>query len=211
MKALIIASGQINSYRRFRSIIREADLVICADGGTRHARQMSQIPTVVIGDLDSMAKEDLAWLEQNHVPVQRHPTEKDASDTELSVEWALANRATDITFIGTTGSRLDHTLASIMLLKPLVDNDIPCRIIDDTNEIYLVTRRLSLSGQAGDFLSIIPLSSKVTGITLEGLAFPLINADIPMGSSLGISNRFVGRKATISIRTGILAVTKSRD
>ncbi|MBU2453950.1 MAG: thiamine diphosphokinase, partial [Proteobacteria bacterium] len=68
-----------------------------------------------------------------------------------------------------------------------------------------------LKGRPGDLLSIIAVTQKVTGITLKGLEYPLTNAVIKMGSTLGVSNRFKGTIASVSIEKGILIVTKSKD
>ncbi|MCP4119626.1 MAG: thiamine diphosphokinase [Desulfobacteraceae bacterium] len=211
MESIIIASGTLKRHDYFSRLIRRADLVVCADGGARHLERMNLVPHVAIGDLDSIDTKSRRFLEKHHVPIIRHPKDKDATDTELAVQWAMEKGATELTLLGVTGTRMDHTLANILLLKSIGATGTKCRIIDDNNEIHLVTESLELEGSPGDHVSLIPLTETVKGVTIKGVDFPLDNAEIPMGSSLGISNRFSGTSAQISIKNGLLAVTKSVD
>ncbi len=211
MKGLIVASGKIKKPGRYIKLVQAADLVIGADGGTRHLRKMNILPHRVLGDLDSMDSLSQKWLETHNIPIETHPKDKDASDTELAVMYAVKKGCTELTLLGATGTRMDHTLANIFLLRMLANQGVEARIIDDFNEIYLIQGQKILKGAPGDLLSIIPLTDTVKGVTLEGFRFPLKDADITMGSSLGISNQFLDKKGTIKVKKGILAVTLSRD
>jgi thiamine pyrophosphokinase len=215
MKAVIIANGNIKNFQKFSKIITRTDLIICADGGASHLKKMKILPHVIIGDFDSINSQDKPYFENNNIKFIKHHVDKDATDTELAAIYAIEQNACDITFIGATGSRLDHTISNIFLLKKIADQPaykkIKCRIIDDNNEISLVTDKITLNKTKNSFVSIIPLTGKVEGVTTSGLKYPLTNAKIEFGTSLGISNRFTDEKATISLEKGILIVTKSRD
>jgi thiamine pyrophosphokinase len=211
MNHLIIASGELGEPEIYRDVAAAAGKVVCADGGVRHARALGLVPHVVVGDLDSLGEEDTLFLKDSGVEILRHPTDKDATDTELALEWSLENGACSVTLIGATGTRLDHTLANVLLLKRLADRGIPGCIVDRHNEIHLVTGSLTLTGKPGDLLSVLPVGGTAEGVTLTGLFFPLTRARIPLGSTLGVSNRFVGGTATVSVARGVLVVTRSRD
>jgi thiamine pyrophosphokinase len=211
MKCVIIASGELDYSDHILDLIKGCSLIICADGGARHLRKLDILPHVLMGDFDSIDAADKRFFEQKGVHTLSFPPEKDKTDSELCIDFALKKKATDITLLGFTGTRLDHTIANIFLLKQLSLQQIPARIINKTNEIHIVTSALTLSGRPGDYLSLIPLSEKVEGVTLKGLVYPLTNADILMGSSLGVSNCFQEKKVTITIKKGILIVTRSKD
>jgi len=211
MKCVIIANGDVEYTNDIISIIRDAQLIISADGGARHLRALNILPHVMIGDFDSILPADKLFFKKKKVEMLTFSSKKDHTDSEICVSWAIDNKATDITLLGVTGTRLDHTLANIFLLKELARQNIPARIINKNNEIHIITDHIELNGQPKDLLSIIPVTQKVTGITLKGLEYPLVNADIKMGSSIGISNTFKGTLATISIKKGILIVIKSKD
>jgi len=197
--------------KKIHDIIRDAELVISADGGARHLRALNILPHVMIGDFDSIHADDKSFFKENKVKTITFPSRKDQTDTELCLSWALGNKASDITLLGVTGTRLDHTLANIFLLKKLARQNIPARIINKRNEIHVVTRFIELEGGPKDFLSILPITQRVSGITLKGLEYPLVNASLEMGSCLGVSNFFKETMASVSIKKGELIVIKSRD
>lgn len=211
MNCIIIASGNLLCTPRIKRLLKEADLIIAADGGATHLKQMNIAPHVIIGDMDSIHPDTRCFFEKNLIPIIPHPSRKNQTDTDLCIEFAIKKGATTITMLGVTGHRLDHTLANIFLLRKLSGLGIKSRIIDANNEIYLVRDQLELTGKKGDLLSVLSISDKVTGLTLTGLEYRLENAAISMGSSLGISNYFKATRVTISISTGLLLVTKSRD
>ena len=211
MKCIIIANGMINNYQFLENLIKQSDILVCADGGTRHLREIKTAPDVVIGDLDSINHDDRCFLKNMDINIIQYPRKKDCSDTELAVEWAVKNKADYITLTGTTGNRLDHTLSNILLMKKITARGVGCRMVDEHNEIYLVSKKIQLKGMPGELLSIIPVTEKVTGLTLKGLEYPLYNAEVSMGSTMGISNCFAEKNAYISIKTGLIIVTKSKD
>ena len=69
-------------------------------------------PAGLIGDLDSMSEEGLAWATQ-HATIERHPIDKDATDTELAVAFAAGMNPARVVLVAGGGDRLDHTLAAI--------------------------------------------------------------------------------------------------
>ena len=211
MKAVIIANGNIKNQNYFSKIIKQADLIICADGGANHLKKMGILPHVIIGDFDSLSPQNKIFFEKNNLKIIKHSSDKDATDTELAADFAIEQNYNDITFIGVTGTRLDHTIANIFLLKKMAAFKIKCRIIDDNNEIFLVTDKITLTREKNSFVSIIPLTETVEGITTSGLKYQLTNAEIKSGTSLGISNQFSDETASIVLKKGILIVTKSKD
>ncbi|PIE61595.1 MAG: thiamine diphosphokinase [Desulfobacterales bacterium] len=211
MKCIIAGSGQFTPTEAILSQIKSADLILAADGGAVHLQRNDIIPDMIIGDLDSISDEVQQFYADRQVPIKTYPTRKDQTDTALCIDYAATLGCTHITLIGVTGQRLDHTLANILLLRRMVGLGIEARIIDAHNEIYLVLSDLKIMGMPGELLSIIPVSEHVTGLTLEGLEYPLKNADLCMGTTLGISNCFTATCATVHIDSGALIVTKSKD
>ncbi len=211
MKCVIIANGDLEYTSDIIKIIKNAQMIISADGGARHLRTLNILPHVMIGDFDSLNPDNYSFFKKKQIKILNFPLKKGHTDTELCVSYALENKADDITFLGVTGSRLDHTLANIFLLKKLAKLNIQARIIDKHNEIYIVTNFIELKGTPKELLSIIPVTQNVTGVTLTGFEYPLENASMQMGDTLGISNIFKESVASISIKKGALIVTRSKD
>ncbi len=208
---VIIANGDLVQTDRILSLIHQADMVIAADGGAVHLYRMKLIPGIIIGDLDSVPPKILSLFKNKQVQILKHPTRKDQTDMELCIEYAAAHRCTDLHILGATSSRLDHTLANIFLLRKIEAHNMTATISDNRNDIHLVTGSLDLDGHPGDLLSVIPASDRVTGLTLEGLEYPLTDKTLFMGSSLGISNVFRENRARVAIQSGAVLVIRPMD
>ena len=73
-------------------------------------------PAVVVGDLDSISPEGLAWAAR-HAVDRAAPVDKAATDTELAVDHAIARRPQRLVLVGAgDGTRLDHAITTIGVL-----------------------------------------------------------------------------------------------
>ncbi len=212
MKALIIGSGIIENYSKISDSIEKYDYIICADGGTRHSRALGLKPNIIIGDLDSTTNPDLKFYQEIGVKIEQHPTKKNMTDMELCLE-SLKNQYDEILILGATGGRLDHFMGNLLLLFNYFDKDKKIRIIDERNEISVLkdSSFLEMSGAKNEYVSLIPVSEEVTGVTTDGLLYELNNFTLAFGTTLGISNEILNKKIKISIETGKLIVIKSKD
>lgn len=211
MVAIIVCSGSIIDYSYHEKYFNIAKSIICVDGGAKHLRNLELVPDVLIGDLDSIQKEDLEYLNSLNVRIIKYPSEKNMTDTEIAVDFAVESGYTEIIIIGGIGSRLDHSLANIFLLKQMLSRGIKGMIVNEHNEIMLVKDRIFVMREEGYKLTLLPLTNVVEGITTKGLYYELNCEDIEMGSSRGVSNEFLDETAEITIKKGLLMVIKSRD
>lgn len=188
---------------------RREVLTIAVDGGARHLWRAGRTPDVVIGDFDSLAPEELAALEKSGCRVVRYPAQKDQTDTHLAVELAIEEGANDLTLYGGLGSRLDHSMANVLLLKLIYERGCQGRVTDGEQVVQLLADVLEVSGSAGEVVSILPLTPVLDGLTIEGLKYPLKDAVIRMGDSRTISNEFeASGTAQIRLRSGMAMVVQ---
>lgn len=192
MRAVVIGNGDINDYEYISSLIRNDDAIICADGGLRHAEAMGLITNVAIGDFDSYKRD-------TKVKKFVYPERKDYTDGELAVQYAIDNGYDEIMLLGMTGKRLDHTLTDILLLSKYENS----YLIDDYNEVHIVSSKLVLRDKKGKTLSIIPVLSDLEGITTHGLEYPLHDETLFFGESRGNSNVVTDDICIIEVRSGM--------
>lgn len=211
MKAVLVCNGSISDYNSIRKYIGHKDYIISVDGGAGHLRKMGIAPNILIGDFDSVNSEDLKFFMAQGIETFKFPVQKDMTDSELAIEKALEMGADELLLIGAVGSRIDHSLANILLLKKLLDNGIRASIINENNQIYMFNTTFSLKKQEGYKLSLIPVSEKVTGVSTLGLKYKLNDAAMTLGTSWGVSNEFVEDNITVTIKQGILLVCVSKD
>ncbi len=204
MRAIIIASGVCSA--DFAVTLYPKDVVIAVDGGYRHCVHWHIRPHVVIGDMDSLSNEDMEAISLAGIPMHRHPPRKDQTDLELALEYAVGLGADTILLLAVLGARWDMTLGNVMVLRSPKLSGIAVRIIDGLQEIFLIRERApeAFFGKKGDILSLIPLTSEVTGVSTAGLEYPLRHETLYAGSTRGVSNVFLEETAMVSFEKGLM-------
>lgn len=216
MKVLIVADGDVPTRAALTALLGTdaPALVIAADGGALKALELGFVPHVVIGDADSLATADLDRLRGLGAEVIVHPTDKDESDTELCLREAVACGADELLIVGGFGGRrIEHTVANLLLLcLPELAGCDAC-LADGVSVVRLLGagHTLTISGESGDFVSLLPLVPLVEGVTTDGLDFALIDEALVQGLARGLSNVMSGRTATVSLRSGRLLVVHTRN
>lgn len=205
-RAVIFANGPVKDARTARRAIQEGDLLIAADGGARHCLELGLTPDILIGDFDSLSQNELATLQTSGMQVIRHPAKKDFTDLELAVRHAVSLNLTEILVIGALGARWDQTIANILLPVNHDLSRIRMRLIDGAQEVILLRDKdqLTLYGQTGDILSLVPLGGDAQGVTTQGLEYPLNDETLYFGATRGISNVLLNRTATVQLKAGYL-------
>lgn len=190
------------------------DIVIAVDGGLSAARKLQLKPDFCVGDFDSVSQESYAYFRgQEGIHWEVHPPEKNETDTELGLHLALRQGAKEIHVFGATGTRMDHTLASIGLLQIPLTAGAQCWLIDGHNRITMLDSNISLikAEAFGKYVSLIPYTESVSGVTLTGMKYPLKDYTLVQGNSLGISNEILEQRACISLKSGKLILIESLD
>ena len=206
MHCLIVANGPTPPLDQLRREANNADLVIAADGGTAHILAAKLFPDIVIGDLDSVPREALDALRDAEVELLKFPPRKNETDLELAVAEALRRGATSVTIMAAVGGRLDQTLGNVFLLALPQFSGIPIRIVTEREEVFLVRNQALIRGAVGDTVSLIPLTSHVRGVTTRGLEYPLEDAVLRLGPTLGVSNKLYSEEGMVALREGLLLV-----
>lgn len=214
MKTLIVSGGQIDdefarNWLKNNIYARK----IAADHGMDFFYRNHLVPDLIVGDFDSVSSEALAYFKSKKVEIIELNPIKDDTDTEFAIRKAITEGATEITLLGATGTRLDHVLGNIELLGIGLEKGITIEIVDKHNRIRMIDRNLEIRKdiQFGKYVSVIPFSKEVSGVTLEGFQYPLSNVTLEKFCTLGISNEIVEEKAMISVGEGIVLVVESRD
>lgn len=212
---IIVVGGHINDIFAKKFIEKERpELCIAADSGMNFFYRNKLTPDWIIGDFDSASSEaldyfggqpDISWIRLNPV--------KDDTDTESAIRKAIALGAEKITLLGATGTRIDHLLGNIELLGIGLQNHIPIQIVDERNRIRMIGAGITLEKekQFGKFVSLIPYTNVVKGLTLTGFKYPLDHYDFKGFCSLGVSNEIIAESAEIAFEEGILIVIEAGD
>jgi thiamine pyrophosphokinase len=170
------------------------------------------VPGLVIGDMDSLSDEERAELEARGCRFVVHPRAKDETDLELALTYAAELGTQEIIVLGALGGRLDHTLANVFLLALPVLADLSVRIVNGHEEALLARsgQSVTLEGEPGDLVSLLPLGGDARGVTTKGLAWTLQGDTLQFGPSRGVSNEMTAPQARVEVEGGHLLVVHTR-
>lgn len=213
---LIITGGSLN--RDFAKQFlkgRRYGCVIAVDGGLEAVAALGICPDEIVGDLDTV---NLALFDSYRrkpgIELEIHQPEKDETDTELALLTAERRGFHTVHLLGALGGRMDHALGNVQLLNQCFQKGVSAEIYDEKNRIYLAGpgRTEFFRKQAyGRYLSFLPLTESVEGITLTGFKYPLSNKTIHLGTSLCISNELKDEKGSLEFKRGTLICIESHD
>lgn len=238
---IIVSGGDIQSdfalyflKKNIEKAGRENIRLIAADRGLEFFLDYLILPDVVIGDFDSLSEDGKNFLEMQNedipyggmlewklqkgegkvVEVVRLRPEKDDSDTQSAMNYAIQNGAKEIVILGVTGNRVDHLIANFGLLILAQKQDTEVALADRYNYMKLIPSGtiLKKAEQFGKYVSFFPLGGDVTGLTLEGFKYPLDKYHLTTADSgLTVSNEISEEYAKVTYESGTLLMIMSRD
>ena len=218
MKSCVIISGGRLDVQFVSEFIKkeQPDLLITADKGLAFCEETGIVPTQIVGDFDTLGTALLPKYEALGVPVQKYNPEKDFTDTEIAVRLGVELGAEKITILGASeGNRLDHLFGNVLVMMYPQREGVDCYMVDAHNRIRILTKPLELTKeeQYGKYISLVPLTTDVHGVTLTGFKYPLWDHrfNVETFGSLGISNELVEDTGKIDFRSGILLMLECRD
>jgi len=206
MRALLFLNGNYDyKANLIKKLIRDTDLIIAVDGGASFLKKNNVVPDVLIGDFDSLSKDDLEYFRDKSI-IFEYPTKKEKIDFELALDYVQSREIKEVIVLGGSGDRLDMVFTNIFLIASNKFNDINTRFINPSENVYLINNEFDqiIEGKKGDLVSLLPISKEVKGITIKGFEYPLENESLILGTSRGISNVFVISKPSIFVKDGIL-------
>lgn len=207
MRVVIFAGGTYQPGKASQKALAGADMVIAADSGAATALHLGHVPAYIVGDFDSLDKQTVEQARARGSRIITAAVEKNETDTELAVQTAIEQGATEITLLGALGGeRFDHTLANVFLLAGF--DNVPVKIIDGPSTCWLLRgpATTTIEGQVGDLLSLFPLAGDAIEVRTQGLYYPLHGETLRFGKPRGVSNALTGERAEVSLENGMLLV-----
>lgn len=205
---LIICNGKLDN-KLIRKIIDSIkprkQLIIAADGASDFLRRHKIIPDYIIGDLDSISYRAKQSFTQKKVKIIKIHNQ-DKNDLEKCILFALSKKIKNISILGISGKRQDHTLNNISIMKKFI-RKANITAYDTDFEYYFVNRKTEFEYRPGDIVSLIAMQ-KSDGITSKGLKYPLKNSVLEFGGMQGALNTAVSKKVCVEVKKGALLIFK---
>ena len=184
------------------------DMILASDGGYITSKKMNLEVDVLIGDFDSITSEDLEEAKTRGIKIIPFPIEKDRTDGELAVDYAISLGSNDITILGSFKEELDHALGNLFLLFKIDKFGIKSKLYQKY-DIEIINKEKEYLGKVGQELSLIPISETVEGLNIVGSRYNLVNAKVHMGQTLTLRNMIVKKRAKVYFNKGkVLSILK---
>jgi len=211
MRAVIV-SGAPRTELDARDFLGEALFIIGADRGALTLLQHGVIPDLAVGDFDSVSESEYLKIKEKSRELLPLNPEKDETDTEIAVNYAIQQGAAEIFLYGGLGGRLDHTIANIRLLLRFAKLGVSIVLVEAGNRLRILspgTHRFERFRHR--YLSFFAMEQTVQGLTLQGLKYPLDGATLAQEDTVCISNEIVAENFDVAFSTGFLLMIESSD
>lgn len=193
-------------------------VIVAADSGLDLARRLRIVPTLVVGDLDSVSSDALQWAHGLGIEVRSYPPDKDETDLDLALTAVVEAGVDRVIVLGGAGGRLDHLLGNIGAIAALgtdrLGGDLPVEAWLGSEYFAVVTSLWSASLPAGAIVSVLPIGGPVV-VSEAGVRWPLDHHTLPLGSTQGISNEAApaGGPVEITVHEGraLVVVPNAKD
>ncbi len=220
-RCLMITGGPLDlSYAKTFIENKTYDFVIAVDNGFAYCQELNLRPDLLVGDFDTFGRDRIqAYRKNGGYQIDLHQPEKDDTDTELAFRHAFANGCTAVDVLGALGGRIDHEISNIHLMVHEKKRGLSVFYYDVHNKIYALDAEVNskhtfIRNQLyGKYISFLPITESVKGITLKGFRYPLEKKTITIlgNPSLCVSNEVTEDEAELIFEEGILICVESRD
>ena len=207
MRGAIFLNGAPDEPGLLRRLAEGADLVLAADGGTCHALNAGIVPDLIVGDMDSLGEAGVVEAEKLGARLERYPPRKDKMDGHLAIIAAREHSVTDLDFLCASGGKFSALFAVPHLLLSAERMGIRAAAVGGWGRAFVVEAgSRTVAAASGKSVSVFPFTGPATGVTLTGFGYPLNDARLEIGDTLGFHNELITDEGRASVREGTLLV-----
>lgn len=203
-QTVILANGDFPSHAAPLAALRAAGQIVCCDGAADPLCAHGFEPSWIVGDLDSLSAESRARFADRVVPV----AEQETNDLSKAFRFCLARGWRNLSVLGATGRREDHTLGNLSLLADFAAEASVCALTDTGRFTPLVSSALlpSFKGQQVSIFSFDP----GVAVYAEGLKYPLDGVSLRRWWQATL-NEAEGERIALTFEGGPLLVFQTHD
>lgn len=214
-RGVIISGGTIQDEFALKLLSAvQSDYIVGVDSGLSFLYRNAIDPTHIVGDFDSVSPEIITYYrEETKIPIRVFQPEKDATDTEIALRLLIELGVEELWILGGTGTRLDHVVANIQILKIALDHGIKAYLLDECNRISLWKEDIHLTKENsfGMYFSIFPFGGVVEDVSIEGAKYPLAHYRLTPDESRCVSNEIQEKEMKITFPKGSIILMETRD
>lgn len=197
----IIANGALPKEDVLRQNLIGTNIVIAADGGAEICRKLKIDPQYIVGDLDSVNDETIAYFSQAKIV---HIPDQDSTDLEKSIIFAERFFPRKIRIFSASGNRSDHIINNLLFYLQYQNNQI-LEIYDDHGVMKVLHPGThQIDGFPGDIISLFSLFA-IKDIKFTNFKYIPKQSDY-VNSFCSISNVLMTENGIMSFQSGQLLI-----
>ncbi len=164
---IILADGSFPKHQIPVSCLKKSERIIVCDGATKSLLKIGIEPDYIVGDLDSLSES----LKKKYVKYLRYNPDQEINDLTKAVHFSVENGWNELSILGATGKREDHTLGNISLLTEYM-NIAKIQMITDFGVFVPMSCSTIFESFPRQQISLFSLTPE-TKFTIKGLKYPL--------------------------------------
>ena len=167
-KTILLANGAFPEHKIPLTLLHEAERIICCDGACNNILKIGLKPDYIVGDLDSISDD----IRDRFSSILYHNPNQETNDLTKAVEFCVQHGWTEISILGATGKREDHSLGNLSLLADYKEN-IDVQLFTDYGVfVPQLEKKCCYESYKGQQVSIFSLTPP-TLFSTQNLAYPL--------------------------------------
>lgn len=196
---VVLAHGEFPAHSMALRQLQSAATVVCCDGAVEGLLQAGMEPDYVVGDLDSISPA----LKKRFAGKIHRVEEQESNDLTKAINFCRQKGYNEVTILGATGKREDHTLGNLSLLCGYA-KELSVQMLTSYGALHVSHGDAAFESFAGQQASLFCLSPQAR-ITTGGLKYPICNASLPSWW-MGTLNESLGDVFTVRCSGGSVLV-----
>lgn len=169
---VILANGRFPTAEHCLDILEKAEVTICCDEAADALIRYGKEPDVIIGDMDSVSARTMEKYNDRVIRLE----EQETNDLTKAVNFCIGKGYREVTILGATGLREDHTLGNISLLLEY-NMKISARMVSDHGEFSILNSGNTVRSYPGEQFSFFSVDNRIT-VRSTGLKYQLENLQL---------------------------------
>lgn len=198
-QALLFVNGEPPEH--YPIDLQNYQYIACTDGAYHnYLSQTAIIPDFIIGDLDSFdAKGSVPCTTQII-----HTPDQNKTDFEKAILFLADNGITTFTVYGAAGRSSDHFLGNLSVALQY-HQQFNITFYDNSCHFFFAKSGQTIHKVKDRIISLLPFC-QATGVSVTGVAYPLINQNLTFGGLVSVRNKAISDVVEVVIETGTLLI-----
>lgn len=192
---IIVGNGEVPQGEIPLLFLQRANPIICCDGALDKLLGIGITPDVVIGDCDSISKEQ----RQQFKDIIIEDNDQECNDLQKALKYCLRQQFGPVAILGASGLRDDHQLANLSILNMYAEH-MDLIMVSNYGIFSFIDKDTTFASVPGQEVSVFSFDGQAV-FSFEGLQYPVHKRRFTQLWE-GSLNKALGNSFTITLNNG---------